>query len=113
VIGRAAILAAVILLAGHASAGEFWTGTWVGGYENGGAGVQLIMVGDEAVGLSWRDDYVAGLASTVSPDEQTLKLAWTGGDAVVTPGKEDGTAAMVIHEPGKPDVRIALDRETE
>lgn len=113
-IGRGLTLAAALIItAGSALAGDLWNGTWAGGYENGGDGVQLIMVGDDAIGLSWRDDYVEGLSSTVSSDEKTLTLTWTGGSATVTAGPEDGKAAMAIHEPGKPDVTIALDQETE
>ncbi len=108
-----AFTVALISLSASVFAGDFWTGTWVGGYENGGDGVQLVAVGDDAIGLNWHGDYVADLISTVSPDEKTLTLTWTGAKAVVTAGAEDGKAAMVIHEPNKPDVTIQLDRETE
>ena len=104
------ILAAVgfLLAAGAALGAQSWDGTWAGGFD-GPNGAQIIVAGDQAVGLYWNEDYVLGLSSSVGSDG-SLTLKWDSGSAMLT-RTGDRTADGVFEAKGAPAVTVHLDRE--
>lgn len=106
---RMAWLAVGIALAASAAfAADDWDGTWAGGFDTPN-GAQVIVAGNEAVGLFWRSDYVSGVSSSVEADG-SLTLRWSSGTATL---KRTGaqTAVGVFEEPGKDAVTVHLGRE--
>ncbi len=88
---------------------ESWDGTWVGGFDTPN-GAQIIVAGDEAVGLYWHDNYVLGLASSMAGDG-SLTLAWDSGSATLTRTGEKTADAVFGEGKGGPAVTVHLDRE--
>jgi hypothetical protein len=85
-----------------------WDGTWVGGWEKG-TGVQLIFAGETLIGFYFRDDYKEVLRSTVAANGGRT-FAWDKGEASLT-RTPNGGMRLVVHEHGKPEVSIPLQRE--
>jgi hypothetical protein len=101
-------LAVLTLLAGPARAADSWDGTWVGGFEKGGAGVQLIFAGNELIGFFWNSDY---LEIRVSPSaDGGVTITWQRGQAILT---RDGakTAHLLVLQRNQPDMTFALTPE--
>ena len=110
-VGHIMAFLATVFTAVPAFAARDWNGTWVGNWQKGN-GIQLIMAGDEAIGIYWKGDYLPDeLHSKVSADGKTLTVTWDHGSAVLNRTGEE-TADIVIHEPGHPDAAFAvkLDR---
>jgi hypothetical protein len=100
----AALLA--ISLTVHASAADSWDGTWVGGFQNGGNGVQLIFVGNELIGFFFNGDYL-DVRSSYSKTDGVVMLTWQRGQATLT---RDGATAghLLVAQRNLPDVRIEV-----
>ncbi len=110
---RGVLLAAGFMLAAGTALGAQswdggWDGTWAGGFDTPD-GAQVMIAGDEAVGLYWNDNYVLGLSSSVGSDG-SLTLKWDSGSATLK-RTGDRTADGVFEAKGKPAVRVHLDRE--
>ncbi len=106
---RRVLLAAGFALAASAVfAAENWDGTWVGGFDTPN-GAQVIVAGNEAVGLFWRNDYVSGVSSLVEADG-SLTLKWNSGAATLKRTGER-TADGIFEDRGKPAITLHLDRE--
>jgi hypothetical protein len=102
---RSTMFAAALLAATAASATDAWDGTWVGGWD-AGHGVQLIVGGDEALGLDWDGEYVSELTSSIGADGKTMTIHWPAADATAT--LTDDGIAFVVHPAGKPIVTLTL-----
>jgi hypothetical protein len=69
----------------------------------------VIVAGNEAIGLFWRNDYVSGVSSSLEADG-SLTLRWSSGNATLTRTGER-TAAGIFEDRGKAAVTVHLDRE--
>lgn len=102
--GLAIALVAALAVAAPAfadpDAAHPWDATWVGGWDDGGDGVQLIVAGNAVVGFYFHGDYIADAAGALAEDG-TLTVTWTGGAATLR--REGPTAALTIRETGKPE----------
>ncbi len=96
---RLSLFAAALFAATAALAASAWEGTWTGGWDDS-EGVQLIIAGDQAVGLAIGDDYVSELTSSIR--DKTMTIRWAGGDATAT--LTDEGIDIVAHPAGQPDV---------
>ena len=109
---RFLVAAGLVLAACGALAAESWDGswdgTWAGGFDSPN-GAQVIVAGDEAVGLYRHDNYVLGLSSSVAGDG-ALTLKWESGSAMLKRTGER-TADAVFEEKGSSAVTVHLDRE--
>ena len=107
-----AILAAS--LGGGAAAstgrGPTWDGTWAGGWESGGDGVQLTFVGNKIISIYRRGDYPEVEPARISPDGKTATFAWPGGEAVLQRTGDDD-ARIILRERGRPERAFAIKRE--
>jgi hypothetical protein len=89
-----------------------WNGTWVGNWDKGGQGTQIIFAGEEFTGIFWDGDYVSDARGIASKDGKTVTITWPGAKAVLT--RDGETAAhIVIQEKGKPDAAFAVKRDNE
>ncbi len=109
---RLALIAAAVAVAvpagGGLAAEQSWDGTWVGGFEMN-KGAQIVVAGEQAIGLYWHDDYVLGLRSSVEADG-TLTLAWDSGRATLTrTGAKAADASF--QDTDERAVKIHLQRE--
>jgi hypothetical protein len=100
--------AAFLLIASAANAADDWDGTWAGGFDTPD-GAQVIVAGNEAIGLFWREDYVLGVSSSLAADG-SLTLKWSSGWATLKRTGER-SADGVFEENGKAAVTLHLDRE--
>src|SRR6478736_472235 len=84
---RRTFLALVLVAYGgavHAASPDSWDGTWAGGFENGGAGVQLIFAGNQLIGFFVNGDYMLDVRASLSPSDGVVTITWTRGQAFVT-----------------------------
>jgi len=89
-----------------------WNGTWVGNWDKGGSGTQIVFAGETFISIYWDGDYVSDAQGAVSKDGKTVTITWTGAHAVLT--RDGETAAhIVIREKGKPDAAFAVKRDNE
>ncbi len=104
------ITALVALLAASATpafAASDWNGTWIGNWQNGN-GIQLIMAGNEAIGIFWDGDYVPEELHTVlSADGMKITVTWDRSSAILTRTGED-TADVMVHQPNRADAAFAV-----
>jgi hypothetical protein len=109
----ALVSAALLVLTGGASmaAARSWNGTWVGNWENGGNGTQIVFAGETFISIYWNGDYVSDADGTVSKDGSTVTITWSGAKAVLT-RDGDTTAHIVIQEKGNPEVRFAVKKDS-
>ena len=95
-----------------ASAGDGWDGTWHGGFDNdgngGGDGVQIVMIGPQVMGFYFHGDYLDTDAGTASSDG-AVTFHWDGGEGTLA--EDGGKRQLTIHETGKPDHVIPLERD--
>ncbi len=93
-----------------ALAASDWNGTWAGNWQ-GGDGIQLIMAGNDAIGIYLHGDYLSDeLNAKVSTDGKTLTINWAHGNAVLT-RDGDEAAHITIREPGKPAASFSVKRD--
>jgi hypothetical protein len=101
---------AAMVLAGPARAAADWNGTWAGNWQ-GGDGIQLIMAGNDAIGIYLHGDYLSDeLHAKVSADGKTLTISWAHGNALLTRDSAE-VAHITIREPGKPAETFAVKRD--
>ena len=87
-----------------------WNGTWVGNWDKGGNGTQIVFAGETFISIYWDGDYVSDADGTVSKDGSTVTITWSGAKALLT-RDGDATAHIVIQEKGKPDVKFAVKKD--
>ena len=104
--------AALLMMAsGAAAAARSWNGTWIGNWDKGGNGTQIVFAGETFISIYWNGDYVSDADGSVSKDGSTVTITWTGAKAVLT-RDGDTTAHIVIQEKGKPDVKFAVKKDS-
>jgi hypothetical protein len=93
------------------AASPSWNGEWVGNWDKGGNGTQIIFAGEEFNGIFWDGDYVSDAQGAVSKDGKIVTITWPGAKAILS---RDGETAghIVIHEKGKPDAAFAVKRDS-
>ncbi len=89
----------VATIATPALAAPDWNGTWAGNWSGSEQeGVQLIMAGNDVIGIYWHGDYLSDdMKSTVSPDGKILSITWKDGGATLT-RDGDASARFQIHD---------------
>ena len=93
----------------HPDAAHPWDATWVGGFDNGGDGVQVIVAGDAVVGFFLGADYVdVGETGAIAADG-SLKFTWDGGMATLS-GSGDGRT-LTIHAKGVADRVVTVTED--
>jgi hypothetical protein len=111
---RTLIVAIVLVFSGAATlaAPSSWNGTWVGNWDKGGQGTQIVFAGETFISIYWDGDYVSDAQGVVSKDGKTVAITWPGANAILS---RDGeiTAHVVIREKGKPDAAFAVKRDNE
>jgi hypothetical protein len=90
--------------------GPTWDGTWAGGWENGGDGVQIIITSSKVIGVFRHGDYPDIQRSQLSADGKMLTFAWAGGEATLQRTGEDD-ARITLRERGKPERNFTVKRE--
>jgi hypothetical protein len=87
-----------------------WDATWVGGFDNGGDGVQVIVAGDAVVGFFLGGDYVDVSETAAIAADGSLTFTWDGGTATLG-GRDDGRT-LTIHAKGVADrvVKVTEDK---
>ena len=108
-LASAALLA--LAIGASAAAALTWNGTWVGNWDKGGNGTQIVFAGETFISIYWNGDYVSDADGTVSKDGSTVTINWSGAKAVLTREGET-TAHIVIQEKGKPDAKFAVKRDS-
>jgi len=104
------LLTLILLLVPTFATAADWNGTWAGNWQDGD-GVQIIMAGNEAIGIFWHGDYLPDeLHASVSSDGKTLTITWDHASAVLT-RDGDADAHVVIREPGHADAAFAVKRD--
>lgn len=83
-----------------------WDASWVGGWEAGGDGVQLIVAGNQVIGFFYHGDYVEVTQTATLAADGSLSFAWTHGKATLRVDGEERTIA--ISEDGAADKVIKL-----
>lgn len=102
------MFAAVVAMTSVAAAGDGWDGTWHGGFDNGGDGVQLVMIGPQLTAFYFHGDYLDtddGVAGTGG----AITFHWDGGEGTLT--DDGGKRRLTLRETGKPDRVIELKRD--
>jgi hypothetical protein len=110
---RRLLAAAALLFAGAAfAASPSWNGTWIGNWDKGGNGTQIVFAGETFISIYWDGDYVPDATGSVSKDGKTVTITWTGAKALLT---RDGETVghIAIHEKGRPDAAFAVKRDNE
>jgi hypothetical protein len=107
-IALAFALAAALAVAGAAHAGD-WDATWAGGFEDGGDGVQVIVLGDQVLGFFYSGDYLDLSDPGSLAADGTITFRWDGGEGTLAGTGDDRT--LTIRSAGKPDRVIALKRD--
>ncbi|MEJ0013024.1 MAG: hypothetical protein WDM94_10460 [Bauldia sp.] len=105
---RAYILAAAVAAASPAGAAD-WDATWVGGFDNGGDGVQVIIAGDTVVGFFLGGDYLEVTDPGALAADGSLSFKWDGGAATLSAAGDSHT--LTIHAAGAADRVIELKRD--
>lgn len=96
--------------AAFAAAMPDWNGTWIGNWDKGGNGTQIVFAGNTFISIYWDSDYVDAKGA-LSQAGKVATITWPGAQAVLT--RDSATAAhIVIHEKGKSDAAfpVKLDR---
>lgn len=102
------LLGAIIAMIGTAAAGDGWDGTWHGGFDNGGDGVQVVMIGPQVMGFYFHGDYLDTDTGTATADG-AVTFHWDGGEGTLS--RDGGTRRLTIHETGKSGRVIPLERD--
>ena len=89
--------------------GPTWDGTWAGGWENGGDGVQITFVGQKLISF-YRGDYRDTGTAQVSADGKVVTFTFSGGDVRLERAGEDD-ARITVHERGRPERAFTVKRE--
>jgi len=94
----------------HPDAAHPWDATWVGGFDNGGDGVQVIVAGDAVVGFFLGADYVDVRETAAIAADGSLAFTWDGGTATLSGSGEGRT--LTIHAMGVADrvVKVTEDK---
>ncbi len=95
-----------------AAAKPDWNGTWIGNWDKGGNGIQIVFAGNTFISFFWKGDYLSDAEGSVSADGTSATIDWSEGKAVVTREGEK-TAHIVIREKNKPEAAFALKRDNE
>jgi hypothetical protein len=87
-----------------------WNGTWIGNWDKGGNGTQIVFAGNTFISIFWDNDYVDATGA-LSEDGKIATITWPGAQATLTRDGA-GTAHIVIHEKGKPEAAfpVKLDK---
>jgi hypothetical protein len=108
-----AVLALVVALATSAPAlsddAHPLDATWVGGFDDDGNGVQLIITGDVVVGFYIDGDYADISDSNRLGADGSLTFTWDGGDATLSAKGDDHV--LTVREAGKPERVIPVKRD--
>lgn len=111
-----ALIASVALIlcafAPASAAPQDWNGTWIGNWDKGGNGTQIVFAGNTFISIFWNGDYVSDADGSVSADGKTATITWSGAKAVITRDSEKA-AHIVIHEKGKPDAAFPMKRDNQ
>jgi hypothetical protein len=102
------VFGATLALAGAAAAGEGWDGTWHGGFDNDGDGVQIVMIGPQVNGFYFHGDYLDTDTGTAAANG-TITFHWDGGEGTLA--DDGGKRQLTIHETGKADRVIPLEHD--
>ncbi len=104
--------ALLVMASGLAAApARSWNRTWVGNWDKGGNGTQIVFAGETFISIYWDGDYVSDAEGSVSKDGSMVTITWIGGKAVLT-RDGDTTGHVVIQEKGKPDVKFAVKKDS-
>jgi hypothetical protein len=90
--------------------GPTWDGTWAGGWESGGDGVQLTFVGNKIISIYRHGDYPEVQPARISADGKIVTFAWNGGEATLQRTAEDD-ARITLRERGRAERSFAIKRE--
>ena len=102
------VLAVVMATTSLAAAGDGWDGTWHGGFDNDGDGVQVVMIGPQVTAFYFHGDYLDTDAGTAAADG-AITFHWDGGEGTLA--ADGGKRRLSVHETGKPDRVITLERD--
>jgi hypothetical protein len=89
--------------------GPTWDGTWAGGWENGGDGVQITFVGQKLISF-YRGDYRDTGTAQISADGKVVSFPFSGGDVRLERTGEDD-ARITLRERGRPERVFTVKRE--
>jgi hypothetical protein len=89
--------------------GPIWDGTWAGGWETGGDGVQITFVGQKLISF-YRGDYRDTGTAQVSADGKVVTFTFSGGDVRLERTGEDD-ARITLRERGRPERAFTVKRE--
>jgi hypothetical protein len=106
---RIALALAMALTIAGAAIADDWDATWAGGFENGGDGVQVIVLGGQVLGFFYGGDYVDLDDPGSLAADGTITFRWDGSTGVLANGPDGHT--LTIRVSGKPDRVIALKRD--
>jgi len=110
---RRLLAAAALLFASAAfAASPSWNGTWIGNWDKGGNGTQIVFAGETFISIYWDGDYVPDAQGALSKDGKTVTITWPSAHAVLSRDGET-TAHIVIREKGKKDAAFAVKRDNE
>ena len=89
--------------------GPTWDGTWAGGWESGGDGVQITFVGQKLISF-YRGDYRDTGTAQISADGTVVTFTFSGGDVrLERTGADD--ARITLRERGRPGRKFTVKRE--
>lgn len=86
-----------------------WDATWAGGFDDGGDGVQVIVAGNDVIGLFFHGDYVEVSETEPLGADGSLSFTWDGGTGTLSGSGAD--RSLVIHETGAADRTIELTED--
>lgn len=112
---RAALVAVAIAFAGIVPANADDThpldALWLGGFDDRHpGGVTVVVEDDKLVGLFVFDHYPPIEEDGTVGADGALRFHWDDGDGVLRP-ESDGTATLILHEQGQPDLTIPVERD--
>jgi hypothetical protein len=102
------VLSALVAMTAAAAAGDGWDGTWHGGFDNDGDGVQIIMIGPQVTGFYYHGDYLDTDTGTAAADG-AVTFHWDSGEGTLA--DDGGKRRLTVHETGKADRVIPLERD--
>jgi hypothetical protein len=102
------VIGATLAITGWAAAGDGWDGSWHGGFDHGGDGVQIDMIGSRVTGFYFHFDYLDTDSGAAAADG-TVTFHWDGGEGTLA--DDGGKRRLTIHETGKAERVIPLERD--
>ncbi len=106
---RTLLALAMALSIASVAAADDWDATWAGGFDDGGDGVQIIVLGDQVLGFFYDGDYLDLSDAGSLAADGTITFRWDGGEGTLAGTGDERT--LTIRAPGKSDRVIPLKRD--